>query len=206
MKLDYVDIFYHHIFDPYTPLEETALALDNAVKQGKTLYVGISNYSTEQTREITAYFKELHTPFIVNQPSYSIMNRWLERDGLDKYAEENGIGLAVFSPLYQGFLTSRYLKGIPADSRVGKGATWIGNELDEAMVKRLNKLNDIAANRGQTLSQMALSWVLHNKSVATVLIGASRPEQIAENVKCIEKLDFSEEEITAIYTIFPKNS
>lgn len=206
MKLDYVDIFYHHIFDPYTPLEETALALDNAVKQGKTLYVGISNYNTEQTKEITAYFKELHTPFIVNQPSYSIMNRWIERDGLDKYAEENGIGLAVFSPLYQGFLTSRYLKGIPADSRVGKGSTWIGNELDEAMVKRLNKLNDIAANRSQTLSQMALSWVLHNKAVATVLIGASRPEQIAENVKCIEKLDFSEEEITAIDTIFPKNS
>lgn len=206
MKLDYVDIFYHHIFDPYTPLEETALALDNAVKQGKTLYVGISNYNTEQTREITAYFKELHTPFIVNQPSYSIMNRWIERDGLDKYAEKNGIGLAVFSPLYQGFLTNRYLKGIPADSRVGKGATWIGNELDEAMVERLNRLNDIAANRGQTLSQMALSWVLHNKAVATVLIGASRPEQIAENVKCIEKIDFSEEEITAIDTIFPKNS
>lgn len=206
MKLDYVDIFYHHIFDPYTPLEETALALDNAVKQGKTLYVGISNYNTEQTREITAYFKELHTPFIVNQPSYSIMNRWIERDELDKYAEENGIGLAVFSPLYQGFLTNRYLKGIPADSRVGKGATWIGNELDEAMVKRLNTLNDIAANRGQTLSQMALSWVLHNKAVATVLIGASRPEQIAENVKCIEKLDFTEEEIKAIDTIFPKNS
>lgn len=206
MKLDYVDIFYHHIFDPYTPLEETALALDNAVKQGKTLYVGISNYNTEQTREITAYFKELHTPFIVNQPSYSILNRWVERDGLDKYAEENGIGLAVFSPLYQGFLTSRYLKGIPADSRVGKGSTWIGNELDEAMVERLNKLNDIAANRGQTLSQMALSWVLHNKAVATVLIGASRPEQITENVKCIEKLDFTEEEITAIDTIFPKNS
>lgn len=206
MKLDYVDIFYHHIFDPYTPLEETALALDNAVKQGKTLYVGISNYNTEQTKEITAYFKELHTPFIVNQPSYSIMNRWIERDGLDKYAEENGIGLAVFSPLYQGFLTSRYLKGIPTDSRVGKGATWIGNELDGTMIERLNRLNDVAANRGQTLSQMALSWVLHNKAVATVLIGASRPEQIAENVKCIEKLDFSEEEITAIDTIFPKNS
>ena len=198
MKLDYVDIFYHHIFDPNTPLEETALALDNAVRQGKALYVGISNYNTQQTKEITAIFKELHTPFIVNQPSYSMLNRWIERDGLDKYAEENGIGLAVFSPLYQGFLTGRYLKGIPADSRVGKGATWIGNELDDKMVDRLNKLNSIALKRGQTLSQMALSWVLHNKAVATVLIGASRPEQIKENAVCIEHLDFTDAEINEI--------
>ena len=198
MKLDYVDIFYHHIFDPNTPLEETALALDNAVNQGKALYVGISNYNTQQTKEITAIFKELHTPFIVNQPSYSMLNRWIERDGLDKYAQESGIGLAVFSPLYQGFLTGRYLKGIPADSRVGKGATWIGNELDDKMVDRLNKLNSIAAGRGQTLSQMALSWVLHNKAVATVLIGASRPEQIKENAACIEHLDFTDAEIKEI--------
>ena len=198
MKLDYVDIFYHHIFDPNTPLEETALALDNAVHQGKALYVGISNYNTQQTKEITAIFEELHTPFIVNQPSYSMLNRWIERDGLDKYAEENGIGLAVFSPLYQGFLTGRYLKGIPADSRVGKGATWIGNELDDKMLDRLNRLNSIAAGRGQTLSQMALSWVLHNKAVATVLIGASRPEQIKENAACIEHLDFTDAEIKEI--------
>lgn len=198
MKLDYVDIFYHHIFDPNTPLEETALALDNAVHQGKALYVGISNYNTQQTKEITAIFEERHTPFIVNQPSYSMLNRWIERDGLDKYAEENGIGLAVFSPLYQGFLTGRYLKGIPADSRVGKGATWIGNELDDKMLDRLNKLNSIAAGRGQTLSQMALSWVLHNKAVATVLIGASRPEQIKENAACIEHLDFTDAEIKEI--------
>lgn len=198
MKLDYVDIFYHHIFDPNTPLEETALALDNAVHQGKALYVGISNYNTQQTKEITAIFEELHTPFIVNQPSYSMLNRWIERDGLDKYAEEKGIGLAVFSPLYQGFLTGRYLKGIPADSRVGKGETWIGNELDDKMLDRLNKLNTIAAKRGQTLSQMALSWVLHNKAVATVLIGASRPEQIKENAACIEHLDFTDAEIEEI--------
>lgn len=198
MKLDYVDIFYHHIFDPNTPLEETALALDNAVHQGKALYVGISNYNTQQTKEITAIFEELHTPFIVNQPSYSMLNRWIERDGLDKYAEESGIGLAVFSPLYQGFLTGRYLKGIPADSRVGKGETWIGNELDDKMLDRLNKLNTIAAKRGQTLSQMALSWVLHNKAVATVLIGASRPEQIKENAACIEHLDFTDAEIKEI--------
>lgn len=198
MKLDYVDIFYHHVFDPNTPLEETALALDNAVRQGKALYVGISNYNKAQTEEIMKIFKELHTPFIVNQPSYSMLNRWVESDGLDKFAEEKGIGLAVFSPLYQGFLTDRYLKGVPSDSRVGKGDTWIGEQLDEKMISRLNGLNDIAAKRGQKLSQMALSWVLSNKAVATVLIGASRPEQIEENVKCIEKIDFSNEERTAI--------
>lgn len=198
MGLEYVDIFYHHVFDPNTPLEETALALDNAVRQGKALYVGVSNYNSAQTAEITKIFRELHTPFIVNQPSYSMLNRWIEDDGLDKYAHENGIGLAVFSPLHQGFLTDRYLNGIPADSRVGKGDTWIGKMLDENMVKRLNSLNVIAQNRGQTLSQMALSWVLHNPGITTVLIGASRPSQITENVACIEKLDFTEEELSEI--------
>lgn len=201
MKLDYVDIFYHHVFDPNTPIEETALALDNAVRQGKALYVGISNYNKAQTEEIMKIFKELHTPFIVNQPSYSMLNRWVESDGLDSFAEENGIGLAVFSPLYQGFLTDRYLNGVPKDSRVGKGDTWIGEQLDEKMISRLNALNDIASKRGQKLSQMALSWVLSNKAVATVLIGASRPEQIEENVKCIEKIDFSHEERAEIEKI-----
>lgn len=198
MGIDYVDIYYHHIFDPNTPLEETALALDNAVKQGKALYVGISNYNREQTAEITKIFRELRTPFILNQPSYSMLNRWIERDGLDKYVCENGIGLAVFSPLYQGFLTNRYLNGVPQDSRVGRGATWLGNELNDEMIFRLNGLNKIAENRGQTLSQMALSWVLNNEAVTTVLIGASRPEQIVENAACIEKLDFSNEEIAEI--------
>lgn len=201
MKLDYVDIYYHHIFDPNTPLEETALALDAAVKQGKALYVGISNYNRQQTEEIQGIFQELKTPFIVNQPSYSMLNRWVERDGLDKYVEENGVGLAVFSPLYQGLLTNKYLKDIPADSRVGKGATWIANELNETMVAKLNKLNAIAEQRGQKLSQMALSWVLHNPAVATVLIGASRPEQIVENVACMNNLEFSAEEIAEIEKI-----
>lgn len=201
MKLDYVDIFYHHVFDPNTPLEETALALDNAVRQGKALYVGISNYNAQQTEEIMKIFKELHTPFIVNQPSYSMLRRWVEEDGLDKFVKENGIGLAVFSPLYQGLLTNKYLNGVPADSRVGKGETWIANELDEKMVVRLNKLNEVAARRGQKLSQMALSWVLHNEAVATVLIGASRPEQIIENVACIEKLEFTAEELAEIEKI-----
>lgn len=198
MKLDYVDIFYHHVFDPNTPLEETALALDNAVRQGKALYVGVSNYNREQTAQIMKIFAELHTPFVVNQPSYAILNRWIETDGLDAFAKENGIGLAVFSPLYQGFLTDRYLNGVPADSRVGRGDTWIGNQLDDNMLAKLNGLNRIAAGRGQTLSQMALSWVLSNEAVTTVLIGASRPEQIAENVKCIENLTFTEEERQAI--------
>lgn len=198
MGLEYVDIFYHHIFDPNTPLEETALALDNAVRQGKALYVGISNYNSEQTADISAIFRELHTPFIVNQPSYSMLNRWIEDDGLDKYVRENGVGLAVFSPLYQGFLTNRYLNGVPEDSRIGKGETWLGDQLNEQMISRLNSLNGIAEGRGQTLSQMALSWVLHNPAVTTVLIGASRPEQIAENTACIEKLDFTDEEIAKI--------
>lgn len=201
MNLEYVDIFYHHVFDPNTPLEETALALDHAVKQGKALYVGISNYNKQQTQEISRIFKELRTPFIVNQPSYAMLNRWIERDGLDKYVQEEGVGLAVFSPLYQGFLTNKYLHGVPADSRVGKGETWIGNELNEKMVEKLNRLNQVALDRGQTLSQMALSWVLHNEAVATVLIGASRPQQIAENVACIEKLDFTASELEEIEKI-----
>ena len=199
MKLDYVDIFYHHIFDPNTPLEETALALDNAVRQGKALYVGISNYNKAQTAEIMSIFKELRTPFIVNQPSYSMLNRWVERDDLDKYSLENNLSLAVFSPLYQGFLTDKYLHGVPEDSRLAKGgAPWLDGQLDDVMLKRLNTLNEIALSRGQKLSQMALSWVLRNKAVATVLIGASRPAQIVENVECINKLDFTDEEIKEI--------
>lgn len=201
MKLEYVDIYYHHIFDPNTPLEETALALDQIVKQGKALYVGISNYNREQTSEVMKIFKELRTPFIVNQPSYSMLNRWVEDDKLDEFCAENGVGLSVFSPLYQGFLTDRYLKGVPADSRVGKGDTWIGQQLDEQMLAKLNALNEVAKKRGQKLSQMALSWVLSNKAVATVLIGASRPEQIVENVACIEKIAFTAEEKAEIEKI-----
>lgn len=201
MGLEYVDIYYHHIFDPNTPLEETALALDNAVRQGKALYVGISNYNRQQTADILAIFRELRTPFVLNQPSYAMLNRWVERDGLDAFAREQGFGLAVFSPLYQGFLTNKYLNGIPSDSRVGKGETWIGSELNETVVARLNALNAIAQERGQTLSQMALSWVLHNEAVTTVITGASRPEQIVENAACIDHLDFTTEELTKIEQI-----
>lgn len=201
LDLDYVDIFYHHINDPETPAEETALALDNAVKQGKALYVGISNYSREQTAEILKIFRELKTPFIVNQPSYSMLNRRVEEGKLDALALEEGFGLAVFSPLYQGLLTDRYLNGIPKDSRIGKGNTWIVNELNDEMLVKLKKLNEIAQRRGQKLSQMALSWVLSNKAVTTVLIGASRPEQIAENVRAANAPEFTEEEIGEIEAV-----
>ena len=201
MGLEYVDIYYHHIFDPNTPLEETALALDNAVRQGKALYVGVSNYNSKQTAEIQEIFRELRTPFVINQPSYSMLNRWIERDGLDTYAKENGVGIAVFSPLFQGLLTGKYLNGVPQDSRVGKGQTWIVNELNDAVVEKLRALNAIAQSRGQQLSQMALSWILHNEAITTVLIGASRPEQISENAACLNNLEFSAEEIEAIEAI-----
>lgn len=201
MGLDYVDIFYHHVFDPNTPPEETALALDNAVKQGKALYVGISNYNREQSEEITKIFRELKTPFIVNQPSYSMLNRWIESDKLDEWAVENGIGISVFSPLYQGMLTDKYINGVPEDSRIGRNDTHIGNQLDENMISKIKSLNDIAVSRGQTLAQMALSWVLNNKSVTTVLTGASRPSQIKENVDCIKNLSFADDEISAIEKI-----
>ena len=201
MNLDYVDIFYHHVYDPNTPLEETASALDQVVRQGKALYVGVSNYNKKQTEEILAIFRELKTPFVVNQPSYSMLNRWIEDDGLDDYAQQEGFGLAVFSPLYQGFLTDRYLNGIPEDSRVGKGKTWIGDQLDAAMIQKLNDLNAVAKARGQKLSQMALSWNLRNGKVTTVLVGASRPEQIVDDVQAIGKMKFEAEEIQTIEEI-----
>lgn len=201
MGLEYVDIFYHHVFDPNTPLEETALALDNAVRQGKALYVGISNYNKAQTEEIMSIFKELKTPFILNQPSYSMLNRWVEADGLDKFAVEQGFGLAVFSPLYQGLLTDRYLKGVPEDSRIGKGRTWIGNKLTDELVAKLNELNEIAKGRNQSLAQMALSWLLANPAVTTVLVGASRPQQIIDNVGAVYAPEFTENELEKIRKI-----
>ena len=204
LKLDYVDIFYHHVRDPETPMEETALALDQAVRMGKALYVGISNYNKADTEKMIEIFEELKTPFILNQPSYSMLNRWIETDGLRDYAYDKGFGLAVFSPLYQGFLTDKYLNGVPADSRVGKGNTWIGNELNDSMLKKLNALNNIAKSRGQKLSQMALSWVLRENKVTTVLIGASKPEQIIENSQAVFKTEFSPDEINLIENIINK--
>ncbi|HHX57371.1 MAG TPA: L-glyceraldehyde 3-phosphate reductase [Clostridiales bacterium] len=201
MGLDYVDIFYHHVFDPNTPLEETALALDNAVRQGKALYVGISNYNSEQTREISKIFKELKTPFIINQIEYSMLNRWIENDGLKDTASENGLGLIAFCPLKQGLLTDKYLNNVPNDSRIGKGNTWVGESLTAEMVTKLNKLNEIAQNRGQKLAQMALSWILRDGKVTSVLIGASRPQQIIDNTKAILGSSFTEDEIRKIEDI-----
>lgn len=196
MDIDYVDIFYHHVYDPETPPEEVACALDQAVRQGKALYVGISNYNAEQTAEIKKIFDELKTPFIINQPSYSMLNRWIETDGLKDYAAENGIGLAVFSPLAQGLLTDKYIGGNYSSNR-----PWMNNKPDDATMDILFRLNDIAASRGQKLSQLALSWVLRDKKVTTVLIGASRPEQIEENMQAVFKTDFTADELEAIENI-----
>ncbi|MFT3950489.1 MAG: aldo/keto reductase [Oscillospiraceae bacterium] len=197
LGLDYVDVFYHHVADPETPAEETALALDHAVKQGKALYVGISNYNRAQTAEILAIFRELKTPFVLNQPMYSMRNRWIEHDKLAELAAQEGFAFAAYCPLHQGILTERYLNGIPADSRAA-ASDWLRRELDDAGLARLQTLNIIAAQRGQTLPQLALAWVLRKPEVATVLIGASRPEQIIENVKAVERLDFTAQELAQI--------
>ena len=179
---------------------ETALALDNAVKQGKALYVGISNYTKAQTQDILSIFRELKTPFILNQPSYNMLNRRVEEDGLDKFCLDNGIGLAVFCPLAQGLLTGKYINGIPAGSRASSKAG-LAAQLDGNTLAKLRALNDIALDRGQSMPQLALSWVLRNPAVATVLIGASRPEQIIENVGCITNLPLSPEELSKIDSI-----
>lgn len=206
MKMDYVDIYYHHVYDPNTPLEETACALDQAVRQGKALYVGVSNYNRLQTEAVLKIFRELKTPFVINQPSYSMLNRWIETDGLADFAVEQGLGLAVFSPLHQGLLTDRYLQGVPADSRAAKGRTGVGKQLDKNMVEKLNALNNIAAGRGQTLSQMALAWNLRDGKVTTVLVGASRPGQIEDDVKALENSMFAEEELAEIERILADGS
>jgi L-glyceraldehyde 3-phosphate reductase len=198
LGLDYVDIYYHHRPDPDTPLEETVGALDSAVKQGKALYAGISNYPADKTREAIKLFRELKTPFIVNQFQYSMFLRDAEND-LFEVLENEGIGAMVYQPLYQGLLTTKYVNGIPADSRVAAGVDSISAEqVTGDRIEKVQKLNRIAEARGQNVPQLALSWVLHQNSVASALIGASRPEQIIENVKAIENLAFTNEEIQAI--------
>lgn len=200
MGLDYVDIFYHHRPDPNTPVEESMLALDSAVRQGKALYVGISNYDQETTKEAYKILKELKTPFVIHQPNYSILDRWIEDDGLRDYAEKIGIGLIVFSPLEQGMLTNRYLNGIPEDSRAGREVTPFlpKSSITEDQLQIIRKLNDIASKRGQSLAQMALSWVLREGKVTSVLVGASKVSQLEDNVKCINNLEFTDEELNAI--------
>jgi L-glyceraldehyde 3-phosphate reductase len=202
MGLDYVDIFYSHRPDPDTPLEETMGALDQIVRQGKALYVGISNYNAEQTREAIAILKRLGTPMLIHQATYSMMNRWVE-DGLLDALEEGGAGCIAFSPLAQGMLTNRYLGGIPVDSRAASSNSPFLNTKDitEEKLNRIKRLNEIAAERGQTLAQLALAWVLRQKQVASVLIGASRIEQIEDNVGALNHLQFEEGELSAIERI-----
>ena len=199
MGLDYVDIFYSHRFDPDTPLEETMGALDSAVRQGKALYVGISSYSSARTHEAAAILKRLGTPAIIHQPSYSILNRWTEEDQLLDALEEEGMGCISFSPLSQGLLTDKYLKGVPADSRAGKGSnSWRPTFLSKENLACVRALNRLADKRGQTPAQMALAWVLRDKRMTSALIGASRVEQIVDAVGALDNLTFSEAELAEI--------
>lgn len=201
MGLDYVDIFYHHRPDPNTPMEETAHALNLLVQQGKALYIGVSNYSAEQTTAITKIFKELRTPFIIHQPSYNMLNRWPE-DGLFDVLKEEQLGSIVFSPLAQGLLTNRYLNGVPADSRAASAnSPFLSVDKVGDTIETVKKLNEIANNRGQSLAQMALSWNLRDEVVTSVLIGASRVEQLEDNLKSLDNLQFSPEELAAIENI-----
>lgn len=195
MGLDYVDIFYHHRPDPNTPLEETVRALDGIVRSGKALYVGISNYNKEQTIAAAELFKELGTPFIINQRKYSMFVRDIEKDRLKDYAAAHGIGIITFSPLAQGLLTDRYLHGIPEDSRVRTDGRFLKEAaIVEETLKKVRALNDLAAQRGQTLAQMALSWILRDGDITSVLIGASKPSQILDNIGIVHATAFSEEE------------
>lgn len=202
MGLEYVDIFYHHRPDPDTPLEETMLALDQIVKSGKALYVGISNYDGPTMLKAAEILKELHTPFIINQNCYNMFNRTIENNGLKEEAPKAGKGVITFSPLAQGMLTNRYLKGIPADSRVAKSGIFLKeSDITEKRLSQILALNEMAADRGQTLAQFALSWILKDDDITSVLIGASRPEQITDCIKCIDNTSFTAEELEKISAI-----
>lgn len=198
MGLDYVDIFYSHRFDPDTPLEETMGALDHIVRSGRALYAGISSYNSKRTREAAAILKDLGTPCLIHQPSYNMLNRWVERDGLKDTLAELGIGSIAFTPLAQGMLTAKYLGGIPQGSRATQGKSLNPSMLSDNAIGNLRKLNEIAEERGQTLAQMAIAWVLRGEGITTALIGASRPEQVVDCVGAIGKLDFSDEELQRI--------
>lgn len=200
LGLDYVDIFYSHRFDPETPLEETVMALDQAVRAGKALYVGISSYNSQRTREAAAILRDLGTPLLIHQPSYSMLNRWVEEDGLLDTLDGLGVGSIVFSPLAQGMLTSKYLGGVPEGSRATQGKSLRPGFINEQTLKNINALNGIAERRGQTLAQMALAWVLRGGRVTTALIGASRPEQVEDCVGALKNLDFSDAELAEIDT------
>lgn len=203
MGLDYVDIFYSHRPDPETPLEETMGALDTAVRQGKALYVGISNYKPDQAKQAIKILRDLGTPCLIHQPSYSMFNRWIEDEGLLDLLEEEGVGSIVYSPLAQGLLTNKYLKEIPADSRAAKSTSRFLNKSDITPEKlnKIHKLNELANERGQSLAQMALAWVLRKGRVTSALVGASKVSQIEDNVAALNNLEFSEEELNKIEQI-----
>jgi L-glyceraldehyde 3-phosphate reductase len=197
MGLEYVDIFYSHRFDPNTPLQETMGALDTAVRQGKALYAGISSYGPERTEEAIEILAGLGTPLLIHQPSYSLLNRWIE-DGLLAVLDRHGVGAIVFAPLGQGLLTDRYLEGIPEDSRVRRGEAFAERLLSEENLARVRALDDIAARRGQSLAQMAIAWVLRDDRVTSALIGASSVSQLEKNVSALSNLEFSVEELAEI--------
>ena len=206
MGLDYVDVFYHHRMDPDTPLEETMGALSQAVISGKALYVGLSNYNGEQLEKATEILKDLKCPFIINQNRYSIFDRSIEQNGLKETAVKLGKGIISFSPLAQGLLTNRYLNGIPKDSRMVTDGRFIKKKvLTDKRLEQIRALQNLAGERGQTLAEMALSWVLRDGEITSVLIGASKPSQIQDNIKAIEKTSFSHEELLKIEEIYQSN-
>jgi len=199
LGLDYVDIFYHHRMDPDTPLEESMSALNTAVKDGKALYAGISNYDSKNTARAMEILNRLNCPFIINQSRYSIFDRHIEDDGLKSFAAKNGCGIIAFSPLAQGMLTERYLNGVPSDSRIKKSGVFLKpSDLTEERLSQIRSLNSIASKRGQTLAQMALAWVLRDGEVTSVLIGASKPEQVIENISAVKNSGFTSEELAEI--------
>ena len=199
MNLDYIDIFYHHRPDPNTPLYETMWALDSIVKSGKALYVGLSNYNGELMKQAAEILNDLHCPFIINQNSYSIFNRTIEKNGILKASIEEKKGMIIFSPLAQGLLSNRYINGIPLDSRIKTDGRFLNeHSLSAEKLEKIKKLNEVAKSRGQTLAQMALSWVYSKEGITSVLVGASKPEQILENLKMSDNLNFTKEELDLI--------
>ena len=206
MGLEYVDIFYHHRMDPETPLEESMGALDTAVKRGKALYAGISNYDGETMKKACAILKDLNCPFVINQNRYSIFDRTIEENGLKAAAREEGKGIIAFSPLAQGMLTDRYLNGIPQDSRIRTDGRFLQEKTVQAKMQKIQQLNEIAKERGESLAQMALKWVRKDEDVTSVLIGASKPEQILENLKVLESAAFTKEELEKIDEIVLKEN
>jgi len=198
LGVDYVDIFYSHRVDPNTPLEETMGALDQIVRSGKALYVGISSYNSERTRQAAAILKDLGTPCLIHQPSYNMLNRWVETDGLKDTLSRLGVGAIAFTPLAQGLLTNKYLKGIPEGSRALQAKSLETNTITPELIHNLNQLNDIAQSRGQTLAQMAIAWVLKDESITSALIGASSAQQVEDCAGAVAKLSFSAQELSQI--------